>query len=142
MKLCSKCKEIKSLDCFSNSKSKKDGKHPLCKPCDSYRKKQRRINHPHLEKDRKLLTNFGLTPEAYDMLLKKQRNCCAICGLSASEHYVSNKKVRLCVDHCHITGDIRGLLCYTCNRALGLLKDNTIVLSKAVKYLNKHKKLP
>ena len=43
--------------------------------------------------------------------------------------------VKLNVDHCHITNKVRGLLCHDCNRALGLLKDNTSILSSAINYL-------
>ena len=48
-----------------------------------------------------------------------------------AEHH----KMKLVVDHCHATGTVRGLLCHNCNRALGLLHDNTEVLLNAIKYL-------
>ena len=40
------------------------------------------------------------------------------------------------VDHCHKSGQIRGLLCNACNKGLGLFKDSPIILEKAIKYLN------
>lgn len=63
--------------------------------------------------------------------MKKQNNVCAICF--KSELTVRNKN--LAVDHCHKTGIIRGLLCSNCNRAIGLLKDNVVIIKSALKYL-------
>lgn len=47
---------------------------------------------------------------------------------------------KLHVDHCHETGVVRGLLCYNCNTGIGRLKDNVIVLQRAIEYLIKFKK--
>jgi hypothetical protein len=71
-----------------------------------------------------------ITFEQYNTLLKEQNFKCKICGLPQS-----NFKQRLCVDHDHNTGKIRGLLCHKCNRALGFFKDNTEFLQKALEYL-------
>lgn len=59
---------------------------------------------------------YRLTPEEYDKILKYQGGVCACCGKPP-------KKIRLAVDHCHKTGRIRGLLCWPCNHALGILRD-------------------
>jgi recombination endonuclease VII len=59
----------------------------------------------------------------------KQGNRCAICGEPSSP------KSALCVDHCHDSGDIRGLLCKTCNLGLGSFKDRIVLLQAAVEYL-------
>jgi hypothetical protein len=58
---------------------------------------------------------------------------CEICG--------KIPRKELCVDHCHDTGLVRGLLCYSCNFALGLLKDNVALLQKASVYLERTKSL-
>lgn len=44
-------------------------------------------------------------------------------------------KLKLVVDHCHSSGEVRGLLCHNCNRALGLFKDSRENLLNAVEYL-------
>lgn len=77
-----------------------------------------------------LKRNFGLTSEGYEELLKKQENKCAIC-----DRLRSNLTVDLCVDHDHVTGKIRGLLCSRCNRALGALGDSKEGIQKVLEYL-------
>lgn len=66
----------------------------------------------------------------YDRLLTTQNGQCAICGISSSDG-----KQRLCVDHDHATGRVRGLLCFHCNVMLGHAKDKTEILLGAAKYL-------
>jgi hypothetical protein len=73
------------------------------------------------------LRQYGISAAEYDALLKKQNGACAICRRRSKE--------RLCVDHCHWTGMIRGLLCRRCNLALGMLKDDQGSLIAAVAYL-------
>ena len=75
----------------------------------------------------------GIFGVAYDEMVKQQNNCCAICGKSPDE----NK--RLSVDHCHVSGKVRGLLCGSCNLGLGCFSDNPDSLLKAVEYLRQGK---
>ena len=77
-----------------------------------------------------LKRNFGISIEQYDKMLNYQENKCAICKVDYSK--VSR---RFAVDHCHITGKIRGLLCIECNRGLGAFDDSSKLLEKALKYL-------
>jgi Recombination endonuclease VII len=70
---------------------------------------------------------YGISPAEYDALLAKQGGTCAICR--------KRPKGRLCVDHCHLTGTVRGLLCNGCNSALGWLKDDQASLVAALAYL-------
>lgn len=87
-------------------------------------------NNPDKIKNGRLLRSFGITLEQYNEMLRKQDYKCAIC-----DTHKDNEIRALAVDHCHTTGKIRGLLCTTCNRALGLLKDNSEILEKAVNYV-------
>jgi len=89
----------------------------------------RRSWHKHKEKynlDRKL---GG--PSLYEAMFTVQRGVCAICGRPET----SRRYKTLSVDHCHTTGQIRGLLCSACNRALGLFQDNQYSLQNAINYL-------
>ena len=74
---------------------------------------------------------YGISLESYNLMCKNQNNSCRICGT----HKDNVTRKRLFVDHCHIIGGVRGLLCHACNTALGLFKDDTNVLQKAIKYL-------
>lgn len=74
-----------------------------------------------------ILRKYGISREEYDELVTLQRNRCAICL------EVPTKRLR--IDHCHTTGQIRGLLCDECNRALGFFRDKIENLDRAVRYL-------
>jgi hypothetical protein len=73
---------------------------------------------------------YNITEQDYNLLYKLQDGECAICKTSQFK-----LKTKLAVDHCHKTGKVRGLLCSSCNCALGLLKDNKHVIQEALKYL-------
>lgn len=63
----------------------------------------------------RLKTRYGLTPEDYNRMYLEQDGCCKICGI-----HQLDLKVALNVDHCHLTGTIRALLCNVCNIQLGV----------------------
>lgn len=65
------------------------------------------------KRNKYLLKTYGITSAQYEELLAKQDGCCAIC----KQHH-TKFKMRLSVDHCHYTMEIRGLLCFVCNRFL------------------------
>jgi hypothetical protein len=78
---------------------------------------------------------YGITVEDFDSMIKNQNGECAICG--GVRVIVQGG---LCVDHCHKTNKVRGLLCNHCNTALGKFDDNIELLKNAIKYLkNSHK---
>lgn len=72
------------------------------------------------------LAKYGLTQADYARILKEQAGVCAIC---------SKTHPRMCVDHCHETGKVRGILCSPCNRAIGQLGDTVEHVQRAVTYL-------
>lgn len=81
----------------------------------------------HYNRVRRLKKKYNLTPEEYENKVKSQDNKCAIC------QKVPTKK--LVVDHCHSTGEIRGLLCNKCNMGLGHFLDSSETLESALRYL-------
>ena len=83
-----------------------------------------------------LKRTYGISLEDFNNMLSSQNNLCAICK---KEGFKINKNtaLNLVVDHCHVTGVVRGLLCHNCNRALGLFKDNIESLNTAILYLEK-----
>lgn len=81
-----------------------------------------------------LKRNYGITLKEYTFLYKKQEGKCAICkreGFSLKDTI----ETKLVVDHDHLSGKVRGLLCPNCNRALGLFKDSKEYLQNAIEYL-------
>lgn len=78
-----------------------------------------------------LKASYGITPDDYARMYKRQNGKCAICRTPDP----GQGRKHLCIDHDHKTGVVRGLLCHTCNRALGLLSDSVKVLDTASKYL-------
>lgn len=79
--------------------------------------------------------NYGISFADYDRMYHEQDGFCAICRLPQN----SKRNTRFCVDHDHDTGEVRGLLCDSCNRGIGLLKDDPRLLENAAKYLRAFK---
>lgn len=82
-----------------------------------------------------LMSDYGLTLEQYNQMLLAQDGVCAICHQPDPEEGKA-----LAVDHDHLTGTNRGLLCGRCNKALGLFQDSPAVLQLAIHYLARYKK--
>ncbi len=85
-----------------------------------------------------LKQRYNVTPQEYKSMLEAQEYKCAICSKDASENKRGNKIESLYIDHCHVTKQVRGLLCHTCNTGLGHFKDKIENLMKAIDYLRKH----
>lgn len=78
-------------------------------------------------RDNHIKRRYGISRADYDALFARQGGLCAICRKPS--------KLRLCVDHCHVTGMIRGLLCRKCNAGLGCLGEDQRALVAALAYL-------
>lgn len=78
---------------------------------------------------------YGITPEQYDEMFKTQNGKCAACGREQEDG--ARHVDRLQVDHDHSTGAVRGLLCSTCNRALGFLSDSPTRVEQLLTYIRK-----
>jgi hypothetical protein len=79
------------------------------------------------------LKKLGLTEDQYNELLRKQKGVCAVC--KTRKPWNKGGSDQLCVDHCHKTGKIRGLLCGRCNKVLGAVKDSPKLLKALADYL-------
>jgi len=92
-------------------------------------KLKEKTKHYHLK------SKFNISYQDYLKLTEEQQNKCAICLNEETSQSNGGAVKRLAVDHDHTTGQIRGLLCNNCNRAIGLLKDSPIILESAKQYL-------
>jgi hypothetical protein len=99
---------------------------------EKFRRQARESYHRNPENDRRyqLRRKYGITLEDYERLHTAQGGRCAIC----------DDEVELGVDHDHLTGEVRALLCNGCNTAIGLLRENPILTEKALEYLRAHPK--
>jgi len=82
---------------------------------------------------KRFLKIYGPTIEKFEKLLVKQGGGCAICG------QVNKNGKSLFVDHNHMNGKVRGLLCVKCNFILGISNDDIDLLRKAINYLGGRK---
>jgi hypothetical protein len=122
---CAACGGRKSRDNFMN---RADGRpYSYCKPCQSI---QNKTNF----KKKWRYEQYGISGDDFLKILNKQENKCCGCN---SELISSNTKPH--IDHCHKTGKVRGLLCKSCNSALGFAKDKVETLLNLANYLEKNK---
>ncbi len=156
-KICIKCLIKKSKNEFYTSSTSKDNLSRYCKICDrdiktkyrknnkerikNYSKKYRESHKQQIKestttqeykkqnKERSLKYLYNLDIKKYNDILILQNNSCKICNISF-------QKTKICVDHDHLTGKIRGLLCRKCNTGIGLFNDSIILLNKATIYLS------
>lgn len=135
-KKCPKCNEVKDHHLFYKSKTSKDGCSSYCKKCQNLRttsyareNKQKIPTAGYALKRR-----YGISSKEYENLLTQQNYKCIICDIDKCK---SGRN--FAVDHDHVTGKIRGLLCSACNTGLGQFKDSPELLQKAIKYLEKDK---
>lgn len=85
-----------------------------------------------LQRDKFLYRKYKITAYEYDLMFIKQEGRCAICRTDKS-------KRRLAIDHNHLTGKVRALLCVTCNIGIGLFRDRPGLIQVAMNYLDEHK---
>lgn len=139
--MCTKCKVSKKPNEFYKDARRKNGVTSWCRECWKIQEAIHRERlGPKGRKNKKLKNLYGITIDQYQDMLKEQNNLCAVCDNKESIINVkSNKVQKLSVDHDHITGKVRGLLCTACNKGLGLLKDDPDIVLKGYNYLIKHK---
>jgi hypothetical protein len=122
-KICLRCKVDKPLQEYRKHNAKADKLTIYCKDCLRDTDKLYEKNNRQKINDKKKRIKYKLTKETYsNLMLVKQ---CSIC----------KSETGLCIDHDHRTGNVRGLLCNSCNIGLGFFKDDLQLLKTAIKYL-------
>jgi hypothetical protein len=148
MKICLFCHKELPLDFFYDSPRGKFGKQSYCKLCHNLRSTKWRENNREkangysrdahrrdkvknapAKREWWYKSQYGMTEPDYQKLVVIQGNRCLICEEKSDK--------RLYVDHDHKTGKVRGLLCNRCNAAIGLMKDDSWRLARAIMYLSK-----
>lgn len=133
MGYCARCDAYMEKSMFRKDNNKgTNGLSRYCKDCYKVYEDTQREQRMH----KMLKRNYGITPEQYDALHDAQNGLCAICGQPETK-VMKGIRCVLAVDHDHVTGKIRGLLCTRCNAGLGQFGDNIESLAKAIDYLKK-----
>lgn len=138
MKQCNNCKQELEENLFYKVKKGDIKTRPTCKTCDSNLNREYRSTQDYIGVQRasELRKRYGISLEYYDYLWVQQGGVCAICLKKETKTKTRGNGIRdLCVDHDHVTGRVRGLLCDACNVGIGKLKDDHVVLERASRYL-------
>lgn len=155
-KVCKACGEAHPLSDFYLRKKGGTARVTICRACHAeqrreyYYRPEVRTRIAKQAKDRselrrsqiraKNLARYGLGAVEYDSMYDSQDGCCAICKKPGNRLGMGDpRNTVLCVDHDHVDGAVRGLLCHRCNRAVGLLGDNATTLKSAIFYLEKER---
>lgn len=146
-KYCPGCKQVKSIKDDFSTMNVRSGIASHCKECVSRTARERNSTEEGKEKLQKyykrnkekqlnstLLKDFGITLEQYNQQLAEQNGVCIICGKTPEQ----NKK-RLAVDHNHVTGKNRGLLCASCNICIGFIEKNNLDVHNIIGYFDRYK---
>lgn len=126
-KKCTKCGVWKPHGNFSVRPQSADGLNYHCNHCRNEQRKKWGKETGYKTQPTKW-AKFKLTEEQYNQYFVDAGHKCSCCGATSQER-------RLCLDHCHATGKIRGVLCNNCNTALGLVHESTDVLYNLIKYI-------
>jgi Recombination endonuclease VII len=85
--------------------------------------------NPTERRNRHLKHRYGITSKEYDARFAAQGGVCAICKQPPGDNVRAHWGAKLCIDHCHDTGTVRGLLCNDCNLAIGYAKTEATALA-------------
>lgn len=122
--------EIKAKPCVTCAGVERDI-HGNCIPCRRVRGREWARQNATSVNAKVRLKKYGLTEHQLMLMLQRQGGCCAICECKLSDRYD--------IDHDHATGEVRGLLCHSCNLGLGHFADNPRSLRQAADYLDRQK---
>lgn len=132
-KLCSSCGEWLPVESFSLNRKAHTKLASWCKDCQ---KSAASKLSPRARRQKKIKSLYNLSWSEYEAMFKEQEGLCKICTKDLSVD-VTDKEVETArVDHCHNSGEVRGLLCGNCNSALGLIGDSLENAERMVKYLH------
>jgi hypothetical protein len=123
--------------CKTSEHPKSTGKGYLCKPCANARSLNWAKKNKERHKGNQLKYRYGISKEEYDKKIAEQQNKCEICKEEETSTFRGTLK-GLAVDHSHVSGKVRGLLCKNCNVSLGLLKENKQTIKAMLNYLEKY----
>ncbi|MDX6744276.1 endonuclease domain-containing protein [Actinocorallia sp. A-T 12471] len=124
-KYCPACQEIQPVANFGKNRAARSGLTAYCLPCHNRISRENVVKRHGSTRDFHLKRRYGVTSAGVRSIVARQGGVCAICRRPEPDH----------VDHCHWTSMVRGVLCFTCNGALGQFDDDPWRLRQAALYL-------
>ena len=124
-KRCPSCGERKLPDEFPRNRSQRDGRGAYCKPCHNRIGRENKQKNHGSTRSYHLKARYGITGADAERMFEEQGGLCAICCERPADH----------VDHDHLSGRVRRLLCFNCNGGLGQFHDDPELLRAAIDYL-------
>lgn len=132
MATCSVCGPVK----IGRTKRVKDKTYYSCSTKDKEFVQNWKNNNPESfnasvkkRNDKYRITKYKISVEDFNKMISEQNNNCKLC----LNELKPGKGTA--IDHCHATGNVRGILCLECNIGLGMFKDNIQTLRNAINYL-------
>jgi hypothetical protein len=143
MKLCTKCGVEKDSGSFRRDSRNLDGLQYQCRECAAAYQKLYYSEYPEKRREGILKHKYGLSWSTYMNMYEKQDGRCAICKKELDPIQMGKIKspTVVNVDHDHETGEVRGLLCGTCNSGLGHFKDSEKLMLNAINYLRSFREM-
>lgn len=143
--VCTRCGLHKARELFYTWRDRRKGTglyyRAKCRQCmgaeqnERIRRNGRSPESRRADRDRWLRKKYGITLDEYERRLAEQDGRCAICRTDEPGGPTGNSAFP--VDHDHATGRVRGLLCFPCNTAIGLLREDPVLFAAAAAYLGK-----
>lgn len=127
VKWCASCRQELPRTDFGKNRTTYDGLTSYCKPCHNTKSKETYTRLYGSSRSYHLKRRYGITAAEYDAMVEAQGGLCLLCRERTPQH----------VDHDHVTGEIRGVLCSCCNQGLGNFRDSVAALRAAVSYLER-----
>lgn len=137
-KECASCRETKPVSEYYRVTGFANSYRPYCKGCH---KAKRRANYlakggKDIPYEQVLRREYGITLADYNAILRRQAHRCAVCRRPETIRQKSSGELRrLAVDHDHVTGTVRGLLCHRCNILVWAFEENHAILDLIDRYV-------
>jgi hypothetical protein len=127
VKWCPGCRQELDRERFGRNRSSSDGLTTYCRPCHNTKGKETYTRLYGSTREYHLRRRYGITGAELQAMVETQGGVCAVCRERPAQH----------VDHDHLTGAVRGVLCSCCNQGLGNFRDRADVMRAAIDYLER-----
>jgi hypothetical protein len=126
---CKDCGENLNINPVYSTNKNNTWRLTRCRKCNNVYQREIQAANPSATRSMQLKYNYGISVEDYNKLLEFQDGVCAVCKQSSDKNFH--------VDHNHVTGEVRGLLCQACNKAIGFLKEDPNIFLSAYEYMER-----